>query len=503
MLKKIRKLVSGSLILVSLGCNRKVAVGNNSMINLNLPVAIQKIDPHHMEDAYSMLLSIQVYRGLFRYLSNGDLKLDLVEDYKKDESGLIYTFKLKPNLIFSNNEPIKSIHVLHSLARIYYTGSSISADLDYIAGADEFKKSKKISDLKIEIINDREFKIHLSHASNLFVKHLATADCAVLPITDFKITELPKVFSGPYKVSSQTANSIELEKWRVDPLDSKNPPRKINFFNSPENAFKLANDKKTDWLIFDHINKDDASKLVAQGWFKTASEMTLENFLIISPDYFNIDTRKKIGKIINQMSFNLGYDNLEKAFGLIPPIFNGVLKNSDLDKFYELPIDESKIKKEIIFSYNSEIDITTQTAMAIKNELEKNHFKVTLEPLKTSALLDKMFTKKAQLILGRKGVDYPDPLSILNYYKAGVENNYFYTTGTKLNQLINQLIVENDENRKHQLYVDAQKEILKEFTFFPLYFGTDSLSLWSTKFKMIPPFPTGPHMINFEMVEMN
>ncbi len=502
MRQKIQKLFSIIFFISLISCDKKLE-GQNTMINLNLPVAISNVDPHHMEDAYSMLVSIQVYRGLFRYLSNGDLKLDLVEDYKKESNGLSYSFKLKPNIKFSNNDIIKSIHVLNSIARIYYTGSSISADLDYISGADQFKKSKNINDLKIEIINDREFKINLTHPSNLFIKHLATADCAILPITDFKVSALPKIYSGPYKITEQNSQKTILEKWRPDPLDSKNPPTKISFFHTNEDAYQLADKKLTDWLIFDHIQKNQIESLISKGWFKTSSELTLENFLIISPSFYNQETRRKIGKIIYGLEINLPYANLKKAYGLIPPIFNGVLRQSDIEHLYKRDIDESKIKNEVIFSYNSDIEITTQTALLIKSELEKNQFKVSLDPLKTADLLDKMFNQKAHLILGRKGVDYPDPISILNYYKSDVENNYFYTKGKKLNQLTDKLIVENDESKKHQIYIDAQVEILSEFTFFPLFFGTDSISLWSSKFKTIPPFPTGPHMIDFEMIEMN
>ena len=485
------------------GCTKKNN-GENLMLNFHIPVRLAHLDPHRMEDAYSMMINIQIYRSLFRYLADGQLKPDFVDKYEVSADRLHYTFHLRENIFFSDKSPITSKHVQHSLARIFSSGASIGADLDYIKGAEKFKKSKDLNDFGFIIKSDKTFEITLDHPTNVFIKHLATADCAILPITDFKTDKLPNIYSGPYEVNSFSAEEVILKKWRKDIFDSKNPPQSVRLFYTLEEPSKLSAAHKTDWVVFDHIAENVQTELMKQGWFQTSGEMALENFLIASPKHYSFPLRKKIYSVLTKFNLieKLDYPGLEKAYGLIPPFFGGGLDKTNIESVEKLAENTQTFSELIELEFNKDIDITTQTAKHIAQVLTENGLKVKLVPLAADELLDRMFSKKGHLILGRKGIDYPDAISILNYFKAGVENNYFYTESKTLPALINKIIVNDSAAEKTNLVREAQIEILKEFTTIPLFFGTDSSSLWSSKLVAVPPFPAGPHMIPVEMLEV-
>lgn len=407
------------LLLMLTGCSPRKLRGDKNL-NLHIPVRLTHLDPHKMEDAYSMLANIQIYRGLFRFLGNGELKPDLIHNYEINKERTKYIFHLKKDAKFSNGDDITSNNVLHSLARIYFLGSSIGADLDYITGLQLFKKTKNIDDLGIKVIDDKTFSITLLHPTNIFIKHLATADCAILPIRDFKTTQLPLIFSGPYQISSTGPDFLEISKWRKDDFDSKSPPLKIRFFFTEDSVQSLVDRNQTDWIVFDHISQKTKDQLKIRGWFHTSGELSLENFLIINPEYYDLATRKKLYSIIYPMNLidKIPFEGLERAYGLIPPIFNGFLTKNESESIWDLTKNISSAPKELIIEYNSDVEITTKTAMILSEELIKNGLKVKLIPLKAEALLEIMFAKKGHIILGRKGIDYPDSISILNGFVA-------------------------------------------------------------------------------------
>ena len=131
-----------------------------------------------MTDAYSMIANVQLYRGLFKYTSNGEVEPDLVESWTTTPDHLEYRFKLK-HRTFSNGVEISTEHVRQTFARMFHIGAAMAADLSYISGAKRFRTSHKLSDLRIDVISPKEMVIHLHTSSPLFLKHLAAADCGL------------------------------------------------------------------------------------------------------------------------------------------------------------------------------------------------------------------------------------------------------------------------------------------------------------------------------------
>lgn len=504
MREPIFKLAFALLFLI--GCEEKKKVGME--LKIHIPEVKINLDPHKMEDAFSMLIVSQLHRGLLRFDSQGTIVADLAESWSESKDKLKYKFKLRKRS-FSNGKIITSKNVQMSFARLFYLESGIAADIDYIKGASEFYKTKDISKLGIKIISDSEVEFELSQPSALFLKHIAVADCAILPIENFNdelVLTSKGGFSGPYKVVSTIGQRIfNLEKWRSDELDSSNPPARVKIFTSSEDPFKLALLGETDSLDRNYFTELQRNKLQSLGWESVPTEITAETFVILNPSAIPLEARRYLYSKTdaNEVSKLIGGKSFTAAFGLIPIGFSGVLLESDIANLKQASqglYKGAKVSFKLDFEENNEFE--KKTAEHLQKIWTTPLIEIKLNPLIKSEKLQRMFSKQSEAIIGRKGVDYPDGFSVLTYFKGKYSANYFHVNDQAIDQSITESLKEFDQAKRDQLYKNIQLQILKHYTNIPLLFGSPSSGLWSKSVKSVPSHPMGFHTMQLETIEM-
>lgn len=488
------------------GCESKREA--DQVLKINVPDVKINIDPHKMEDAFSMLIVSQIHRGLLRFDSQGNIVSDLAEKWTISPDKLKYRFQLR-NRTFSNGTPITSQNVIMSFARIFFLEAGFAADIDYIKGIAEFQKSKDISKLGIEAINEKEVEFELSQPSALFLKHIAVVDCAILPIEKFdseiNLTEKGS-YSGPFKITEiKNGKEFYLEKWRSDELDSASPPKSIQIFASSENSLQLAADGKTDSLDGEPVDSKNTDELIKKGWGAVPSEITSETFVILNPNNIPLEARrylyglvdsKKVVKLIGDKSY-------KPAFGLIPNGMSGVLPESDvlgLKKESSAVYKGPKVSFTLDFEKSSEAE--TKTAEYLLKIWSAPNIEVKLNPLSKKDKLSRMFAKESESVIGRKGVDYPDGFSVLTYFKGKYQSNYFHVYDTKIDEAITAALNEFNQDKRDEDYRRIQIAVLKHYTNIPLFFGSQASGLWSPKVKSVPSHPMGFHTMQLETIEM-
>ena len=76
---------------------------NGGQITVALQAEPLNLDPHLVNDAASMRILENVYRGLFRYRDTyGEIAPDLVDKWESNASGTVYRFTLKRGVTFHN-----------------------------------------------------------------------------------------------------------------------------------------------------------------------------------------------------------------------------------------------------------------------------------------------------------------------------------------------------------------------------------------------------------------
>jgi ABC-type oligopeptide transport system substrate-binding subunit len=483
-----------------------VAPGEEMPLRLQMPKVDLIIDPHAMEDAYSMTIVHQVHRGLFRYTPSGDVIPDLVESWKVSDSGLQYLFKLKKSE-FSDGKLIKSINVLHSFARLLAKGASMGADIEYINGAKEFRSTKDLSKLGISVIDDQTVQFELSFPAQLLLKHLATVDCAVLQIEDFKnmnaLTKNTGV-SGPYRITRHDKDHLLLEKWRIDPLDSVKPPHKLDFRLSDIRSVEMAENDQIDVLDTDILSRQEKDKLHLRGWHNVVTDIVSERFAILNPSKVSENTRKYLYSMINsdELARDIGKFSIKPAFGLIPSGVPGAIETPK-------QVAELKVKNKLAPVGSIKIQYAIDNSPDrfpiekwLKEKWETKNFQVTLEPMSSRELLSMMFKSEGEVLLGAKGLDYFDGYSVLTYFRSTYESNYFFVKSKEVDTMLDKAVKIQNADERAKFYKEIQTEILKEYTIIPLLFGRDSAGLWHPRVRFVPSHPGGLHTLAFETIEL-
>jgi ABC-type oligopeptide transport system substrate-binding subunit len=465
-------------------------------------------DPHLMQNAPSMMISLNVFRGLFRYLPDGSLKPDLVKSWREDRSGINYTFTLKSRA-FADGTPITAKNVQMSFARMFFLKSSMAADLSYIKGAHKFQRTGRLSDLGIRVSSPYEIEFELSHPSSLFIRHLAVADCAVLNLSDFKVKNLDHFqsqASGPYKIEAWTMNEIKMKRWRSDDFDSKNPPdivivRRQNF----STLVSLALKDKVDTLDSFHIDETVSNRLRDKGWRNTVTEVTRERFLVLNPESLPTRIRAEMFFRINSEAViqSIGIKSLKAAWGLIPDGMAGALSREERVQAFAGHRHGVKLYvKPVTLLLPKEME----GVEALKNYLDATwadlFSKLNIRIVPAAKLFELGNGPDSQIKFGARGIDYPDGISVLNYFRSNFDGHIGFLKSRRLDQRISNLTSIRDSNERIKAYKEAQISILKSYTVIPLMFGSGASGLWSSEFKSVPPHPMGAHTIPFEILEM-
>lgn len=472
------------------------------MLTIPFPKTAINLDPHRMEDWYSMAAVLQIHRGLFRYSPGGDVEQDLVESWEESSNKLSYKFKIGPH-VFSDGTKISSRHVANSLLRLFVVNSSIAADLSYIKGAQDFIKTKKTNDIGIHAINEDTVEIQLEHVSGLLTKHLAVADCGILkidfPDQNISFNSIPS--SGPYQVVEANAERLVLKKWRNDRRDSKNPPSSVTFITSSLKPEDLAKKGDVNTLDFVSLSDQNTEFLKKNGWKQYISAAMWEHFLILNPENLSKSLRRKIARRINQNK--LVRENLngsyKPAFGLIPTGLPGALDETE----YLSTVDGETARKEPIQFTLSYVASQENLAKAFAHYMATEGTTVNLKNIPdVPSYLKALTTKNYDAILGSRGLDYPDGFSVLAYFREGYEGNYYHVHDSAIDKTLDAAAQILDSEKRAHEYRQISKKILGFHTIVPLVFGHSASGLWSSEVAFAPPHPMGFHQLPFESIEM-
>ena len=489
-----------------LSCTKNQKVEQKSL-RIHLPIVKMNLDPQKMEDAYSMAVVSQIHRGLLRYNNAGDVRADLAESWTESPDHLSYKFKLK-KATFSDGTAITATHVQMTFARLFFVGSSMAADIDSIAGAASFKANQNLADFGVKVLSSDTVEFRLSKPSAIFLMQLAVADCSILRLADFKAEPSISVagsFSGPYKIVNDLKdNSLTIEKWRADALDSASPPVKITYFMTDRSPMELALAGETDSLDHDRIEAEDKKKLESAGWATAPTELAGEIFVVLNPATIPDKVRRVLYSSVDSKAL---FDALERpsykaAYGLIPFVLPGELGPKDVAglKLEVKPISGKRPSIQLDFEKTS--DLEEKTAVLLQKLWTPLNIDVVLNPLPKGEKLQRLFGKKSQAIIARKGTDYPDGFSVLGYFKGNYESNYFYVDDKKIDQALLEVLQVFEPEKRVEGYKEIQKQILQHYTLIPLFFGSEASGFWSSKVKTVPSHPLGSHTLPMESVEM-
>ena len=158
----------------------------------------ESLDPHLAVAAGTKEVMFNVFEGLMKPTSDGDLTPAIAESYTLSDDQKTYTFTLRQGVKFHNGETVIADDVVYSIQRC----------ADATAGEPLVPAFKAIE--SVEKVDDQTVAITLKAPDNEFLAYLTTA---ILP-ADYDQQDTAPVGTGPFKFISRTAqDSIVLEKF--------------------------------------------------------------------------------------------------------------------------------------------------------------------------------------------------------------------------------------------------------------------------------------------------
>ncbi|MBS2007450.1 MAG: hypothetical protein JST01_10440 [Cyanobacteria bacterium SZAS TMP-1] len=167
------------------------AVPAHSRIVVGMMFEPVSFNPLRGVDSGSYYASTLVYEGLVKYDQDLQLVPALAESFKISADGLLYTFKMRPNLRFSTGEPITAGDVKASLA---LAGSPLSPFRSDYADIDAVSISGAAQDV-VEIKLKRRSQPFLSRMAEM---RILPQSVIALPDHGNKLLARAPVASGPY-----------------------------------------------------------------------------------------------------------------------------------------------------------------------------------------------------------------------------------------------------------------------------------------------------------------
>ena len=216
----MKKIISLVLCLMLAACMVTCASAEGKTLNVAWHNDIECLDVHLTTNDYQIPLN--VYDRLFEIAINdegsAELQNSLVADYSVSDDGLVFSFTLRDDVLFSDGTKLTADDVAYSLTRMVAIEASEQEYLfECVAGYEEFTGSGNYHDAYltgITVESDTQFTITLSKPYAGFLNILASPACCIYSkaaceaagdafATDYTYA----IGSGPYVVTSWTRDA--------------------------------------------------------------------------------------------------------------------------------------------------------------------------------------------------------------------------------------------------------------------------------------------------------
>lgn len=439
------------------------------VFRLNESEYIKNLFPHSIIDVYSYRVASQIYEGLLKFDQDSlNLVNGLAESYTLDEeTGTVYTFKLRKDVFFHNDEcfdggkgrKFTAQDVLYSFT-LACTQSRLNQSFslfeDIVEGANEYytataSDQKPSSPIKgFKVIDDYTFQIKLLEPNSRFIFNLARPGAFIFPKEAYEKygidMRIKCVGTGPFKLSSVDEDiSIILKK-------NENYYKKDEFGNQlpflDALSIQFLKDKKVELLEFKKGNLDMMYRLPTDYLYEIIANESNEEgdkqyILTREPEmstqcllFFNmgkvfkdLNVRKAFSYAIDRetiLNYVLsGEGFLEGIHGVTPPTFlpnydiyniDGFSFNRDSANYYlnKAGFPNGKGFPKVVLDINSEGDRFTNVAIELQKQLKEN-LNITLEinMLTLAQIADKAKAGNYQFLRVAWVADYPNPENYL------------------------------------------------------------------------------------------
>ncbi len=485
----------------------------------------ETIDPNKASWAPQLTPIRQCFVGLLGFNQDLSLKavtatqIPTIADGGISADGLTYTFKLRPEVTWSDGKKVVGKDYEYGIKRMLSpeVASEYASFYFDIVGAEVYNGSgdkdaatqAQLRDaVGVKALNDTTLEIKLAQTRPTFLQLMAL--WPVYPTREDIITQFGAAWTEPPNYIGN--GPFILTEWvHQDHMTFKPNP---NYWgtNKPKLTkmiFKMIEDQNAAFAAYRNNELDMVTPPV--GTEKATmddpvlskdtlryNELTTFGFLfnVSKPPFDNVKVRQAIATAVDRNAFinNVRGGVGKAALSWIPPGMPGY--DANLGKEYEFNptkakqllaeagyADASKLPP-IKYTYNN-AGVNPTVAQFLQGQMKDNlGINITLDPMESKAFQAYVNSEQHQWAWTGWGADYPDPDNWLpEYFGTNAGNNHSTYSNPQFDSLAAQAKKELDNTKRLQLWADAQKIIVTDV---PIAF-----MFYRERFWLVKPYVKG------------
>jgi oligopeptide transport system substrate-binding protein len=465
---------------------RPAVTGDQTLIFPGSPYGPSTLDPALIADVEEAFYARQIFRGLVRLNDDLEPQPDLAQRIEISADGTRYVFKLKPNAVFHDGTAIDAEAVRASFNRASDPaladgdGYALSAAiyLSDIVGA-VARLSGTVEEISgITVLGPTTLEIRLVAPVSDFLYKLSGSPAYVVDVreTDDDDWWYEPNGSGPFQLD--TLSDDELVMLGFDGFYDGAPllNEVVVLFGEtaiePMNLYDLGEIDLTE-VPFYSVDRVLSPQDPLNAELISVPQLSL-TFVLLNPTvepFDDINVRRAVIQAFDASKVaRVTYEGrVRQATGIIPP---GILDREWPSEM--LPYDLEAARAAL--GAAGEIDtapafyglwVRTIMKQVIERDLSIEAESVSLDP---DALYWRMDSKDLPALATGWIADYPDPSNFLTaLFGNNSPNNYIDYTNPAVDDLLREAAVEPDEDRRAELYLQAQQLIIDDAVVIPLY----------------------------------
>ncbi|WP_127754013.1 peptide ABC transporter substrate-binding protein [Devosia sp. 1566] len=467
------------------------------------------LDPHKASGDWENRIIGDYIEGLMAEDANADAIPGQAESYTVSEDGLVYTFKLRDGIQWSDGEPVTAEDFVFAFQRLFNPATASEyAYLQFpIKNGSELAEGAltDFNELGVKALDDKTVEITLEGPTPYFLQALTHYTAYPIPkhvvdkVGDAWTAPENIVGNGPYKITEWVPGSYVKSVKSETYYDAANVQiDEVNYFVQDDLAAALARYRAGEYDILVDIPADQAewikTNLPGQDFF--APFLGVYYYVINQEKapFDNAEVRKAMSMAINRDVIGpdvLGTGELP-AYGWVP---EGTANYEGVEPYqpewiglsYEERVAQAKAIMEglgynasnplpVQLKYNTN-DNHQRVAVAISSMWEQIGIKTELFNSETAVHYDAL--RAGDFQVGRAGwlLDYSDPSNTLELLTTGIMqdgqmnwgNNYGRYSNPEFDALVKSAAAESDLAVRAKMLGDAEKIAMDETGAIPIY----------------------------------
>jgi oligopeptide transport system substrate-binding protein len=449
-------------------------------------------------DGTSFGVVVELFSGLVSLDKSLNIVPELAESWEVLEGGTVYEFRLRPDIKFSNGEPVTAQDFKWSLERAARpeTASAVAETyLGDIVGMKELIEGNAGEASGIQVIDNQTLRITIDAPKAYFLAKMTYPTAYVVNKENVESggngwTDSP-VGTGAFKLAEYRIG----QRIRIT--------RNENYWDRPayldEVFFNLSGGVSMAMYENDEIDitgvgladldrVNDPSEELNKDLVDTPAQFGVQylGFNVEKPPFDDPKFRQALNLAVDKelISSQVFADLFEPAYGILPPDFPGYNPDLqglrfDLDRAKQL-LSESRYADE---GSRPRIVVTVPGSggspgldVEVITDLWRRELGVTVEiqQVEWATYLQDLNRKRLQAWGGVAWqADYPDPQDFIDIlFYSDTQGNRGNYSNPEVDRLIEQARTEQDLQRRVELYQEAEQIIVEEAAWLPLWFDT-------------------------------